>query len=499
MAGRLAQVAVPARRVLVLPVRWWRRQSLRARLTLISTALFAVAVLVGILLTLLVQRYTLLRTLDQSAEKTAHDIAKVVRKPGPVPYVLTPTSGGVTALQVVDGANVVLGATPLNDHVDSYVTRTQLRELRAGHRIEIPSPVSNARWRVLARDVGHKTVLVYTDVTRVDQSESVLERAAVIGGPLAVLLMGLATYLVVALTLRSVAALRHGAAEITAAGLAEQRLPVPGAQDEIHRLALTLNAMLDRIDSATSRQRTFVGDAAHELRSPLASLRVQLEVGQRLGPEADWQGLIDDVLVDVDRLERLVTDLLALARLDEAAGTTAREPVDLGELAEQIVAGYGHARVPVTVTTAAVTVAGDAEALRRVVVNLVDNAVRHASEQVVVRVEPARRRDEHVALLTVVDDGPGIPEAERAKVFDRFYRLQESRSRESGGTGLGLPIVRDIVRNHDGRIRLTDREDGRPGLRVVVVLPAIDRPDADRSRGDRADSRASVPARGPLG
>ena len=107
--------------------------------------------------------------------------------------------------------------------------------------------------------------------------------------------MALATYCIVGLTLRPVAALRHGAADITAAGLAEQRLPVPDAQDEIQRLAVTLNAMLDRIDSATKRQRTFVGDAAHELRSPLASLRVQLEVAQRLGPAADWHELVDDV------------------------------------------------------------------------------------------------------------------------------------------------------------------------------------------------------------
>jgi signal transduction histidine kinase len=495
VAGRLAELAVPARRVLVLPLRWWRRQSLRARLTLITTGLFAVAVLVGILLTLFVQRYTLLRTLDQSARKTANNLVKVVRHPGLPPYIL-PTSGGVSALQVVDAGNVVLGAAQGSDHVASYVSRAQLTELRAGGRIEIPSPVSNATWRVVGRDVGRRTILVYTDVTRVDQSVSVLERAALIGGPLAVLLMGLAAYLVAALTLRSVAALRHGAADITAAGLAEQRLPVPGPRDEIHRLALTLNAMLDRIDSATSRQRTFVGDAAHELRSPLASLRVQLEVGQRLGPEADWQGLIDDVLVDVDRLERLVADLLALARIDEmssAAGSTQREPVDFDQLAEQVVAGYAHARVPVRVTTSPVTVPGDADALRRVVVNLVDNAIRHADSQVEVRVEPARRRNEHVALLTVVDDGPGIPEGERAKVFDRFYRLQESRSRETGGTGLGLPIVRDIVRNHDGRVRLTDREDGLPGLRAVVVLPAVDLPAVVR-----ADARSAAPARGQL-
>jgi signal transduction histidine kinase len=305
----------------------------------------------------------------------------------------------------------------------------------------------------------------------VDDSLRILTRAALIGGPLAVLLMATATYGVVTLSLRPVAALRHGASDITAAGLARQRLPVPGAQDEIHRLAITLNAMLDRIDSATSRQRTFVGDAAHELRSPLASLRVQLEVAQRLGPTADWPSLIDDVLVDAERLDRLVEDLLTLARLDESASLRRREPVALDELVASVAAGYGHARVPVRTQTSAVTVSGDPDALRRVAINLINNAVRYAATEVTVTVGPAVRGGKPTAVLTVADDGPGIAEAERERVFDRFYRVQESRSRETGGTGLGLPIVRDIVRHHGGRVRLVAREDA-PGLRAVVVLPA---------------------------
>jgi signal transduction histidine kinase len=275
----------------------------------------------------------------------------------------------------------------------------------------------------------------------------------------------------VTLSLRPVAALRHGAADITAAGLARQRLPVPGAQDEIHRLAVTLNAMLDRIDSATSRQRTFVGDAAHELRSPLASLRVQLEVAQRLGPGADWDAVIDDVLVDVDRLDRLVGDLLTLARLDESGSLGRREPVALDELVRSVVGGYGHARVGVRAELQPVTVSADPDALRRVVINLVDNAVRYATAEVVVGVAPGDGDGKARALLTVDDDGPGLPEAEREKVFDRFYRVAESRSRQSGGTGLGLSIVRDIVRNHGGRVRLTGRPDGAGGVRAEVRLP----------------------------
>ena len=149
-----------------------------------------------------------------------------------------------------------------------------------------------------------------------------------------------------------------------------------------------------------------------------------------------------------------------------------REPVPLDALVREVARGYSHARVPVVAATEPVIVSGDPEALRRVVINLVDNAVRFANSEVNVDVGRAERNGRPTARLVVEDDGPGIPASERERVFDRFYRVQESRSRETGGTGLGLPIVRDIVRNHGGRVRLTDREDGEPGLRAEVVLPA---------------------------
>ena len=459
-----------AGRALRWPRRWWARQSLRARLTLLATALFTIAVATGAILLVVLQRYSLTRVLDQSALKTGRDLAKQIRN-GRVPTTLVPTTGGITGVQLVDARDNVVSASPGTDQSKSLLGPDELAQVRGGSRIEIPSPTSGAELRVLGHDVGSQTILVYTDVSRVEDSQRILTSAALIGSPIAVLLMAVATYWVVTLSLRPVGALRHGAADITAAGLAEQRLPVPGARDEIHRLAVTLNAMLDRIDSATSRQRTFVGDAAHELRSPLASLRVQLEVARRLGPEAGWEGLIDDVLVDVERLDRLVADLLTLARLDETGQGAAHHPVRLDEMVDQVVAGYQNARVPVSCTIEPAVVAGDADALRRVAINLIDNAVRHAASEVAVSVEPTRRNKRPVVVLTVVDDGHGIPEDERQRVFDRFYRLQESRSRQTGGTGLGLPIARDIIRNHGGRIRLTDRADGRPGLRVVVVLP----------------------------
>lgn len=462
--------------VLAWPGRYWSRQSLRARLTLLATALFSIAVATGAVLLVVLQRDALLRVLDASAQRSADAVARQVSG-ALVPSTVNPTTG-VTAVQVLDRHDSVVAASPgpsvdYVDHSLSYLTPQELVRARAGERFIVTS-TSGTQLRVLAVPARNLTVVVYTDVSRVGDSVRVLTKAALIGAPIAVLLVGLSIYFVTTLTLRPVAALRHGAADISAAGLSGQRLPVPGAQDEIQRLALTLNQMLDRIESATARQRTFVGDAAHELRSPLASLRVQLEVAQRLGPDTDWPDLIDDVLIDVGRLDRLVEDLLALARLDETGSGSARhEPVDLGELAESVTSGYAHSRVPVVVEAPhQVTVLGERDGLHRVIVNLVDNAVRYARTEV--RVGIADTSDQ--ARLTVTDDGPGLPESERERVFDRFYRSEQSRSRDSGGTGLGLPIVRDLVRAHEGTVELVSRPDGRPGLQALVLLPLERRP-----------------------
>lgn len=455
------------------PARWWANQSLRARLTLLASALFSFAVATGAVLLIMLQRYALVHVLDSSAEKTASDIAhQFVTGKGTSSPV--PTAGGVISVQVVDSDGRVIAASAGADRVTPVLSPQQIASSREGAKYDIDSPTDTGRWRVLGRAAHANTVLVVTDLARVDDSQRVLTRAALIGGPIAVLLMGLATYLVVALTLRPVAGLRHGAADITAAGLADQRLPVPRAQDEIHRLAVTLNAMLDRIESATKRQRTFVGDAAHELRSPLASLRVQLEVAQRFGASnsaEDWQSLISEVMVDVDRLDRLVSDLLTLARTDEAIGVLRSEPVPLGPLAREVRDGYKQPRVPISVTARPVTLNADPDGLRRVLINLIDNALRYATTSVAVDIRTEQVAGRAVAVVTVTDDGSGLPPDERERVFDRFYRSESSRSRESGGTGLGLPIVRDIVRAHNGSVRLTERTDGKSGVRAVVILP----------------------------
>jgi signal transduction histidine kinase len=272
--------------------------------------------------------------------------------------------------------------------------------------------------------------------------------------------------------------LRAGAARISGTGR-DERLPVPDTADEVHALAVTLNDMLDRLATSRERQRTFVADAAHELRSPLASMRTQLEVAQRLGEGGE---LADDLLADVQRLSRMVEDLLLLARAGaDRQAPSRRESFDAQPLLGEVAGRYAAARVPVRVADgSAVFVSADREELRRVLSNLVDNAVRHAGTEVVLGAEVR----EGEGLLTVTDDGPGIPLADRQRVFDRFTRLDDARSRDAGGSGLGLAIVRELLHRSGGSITLTDAAPARP----AAGAPA--------GTGARAGS-ANAPSSGP--
>ena len=417
---------------------------------------------------------SLLGTLDSSAQRTGDEVAALVRT-NRLPSQILAGSGGVSEVQVVDGANRVVAASPGADTVVSILTQEELAKARDGKPLTISGERASSdlplRVVAVAADVkaGQRTVLVATDLGRVLDSSRLLQRYLLFGAPLAVVVMAALTWWVVGLALRPVTALQRGAAELSAAGLSRSRLPVPSAQDEIHSLATTLNDMLDRLDTATTKQRQFVGDAAHELRSPIASLRLQLEIAGRLADSPELRDFTADAMADVERLSHLIDDLLTLARSDERGPSRIRLPVRLDELAASIARGYAEARVPVDVgDTVAATVVGDRDGLHRVLVNLIDNAVRYARSRVTVSVGWADDPAEDVLLL-VCDDGPGVPASKREQVFDRFYRLDTARSRNEGGTGLGLPIVREIVTAHNGSVALRDNE---PGLLVEVRLPS---------------------------
>ena len=230
-----------------------------------------------------------------------------------------------------------------------------------------------------------------------------------------------------------------------------------------------MNAMLDRLEDAAGRQRRFVADASHELQSPLASFRAQLEVSAAHSNDTDWRQTSAALLADSQRMERLVRDLLFLARSDEHASPLPRDLVDLDDVVLEEVrrlrpaTGVGVRLV--TENVSAAPVPGSRDHLVRLVRNLLENAVRHAVAEV--RVELGVTDD--VVRLVVSDDGPGVPADDRDRIFDRFIRLDEGRSRGAGGTGLGLAIAAEIARHHGGGVALADSP---AGARFVVTLPA---------------------------
>jgi signal transduction histidine kinase len=314
--------------------------------------------------------------------------------------------------------------------------------------------------------------------------------------PVALLVLGVTTWFVVGRALRPVESMRREVAEVTAANLSH-RLADPGGGDEVSRLASTLNGMLDRLDASATAQRRFVGDASHELKTPLATIRQHAEVAL-LHPESiDGRALAGTVLGEEARLTSLVQGLLVLARADEGALGVARRPVDLDDLvlteAARLRSGTGTGTSAgagggaasgsgstsgsgegvgrgVSVDATAVgpaRVRGDEGLLGQVVRNLVANASRHARSAVAVGlVETADGR----AVLTVDDDGAGVDADDRARIFERFVRLDEARDRDAGGSGLGLAIVAEIVRVHGGSVRVETAPLG--GARFVVDLPA---------------------------
>lgn len=331
-------------------------------------------------------------------------------------------------------------------------------------------PLSNGEFRVLARplqaDAGPLTLVVAKNLDDVQESVSILTASLAIAIPVVAGLLALLVWWLTGRVLRPVESIRREVADIKGDEL-HRRVPTPDSEDEIARLASTMNEMLDRVEDATDRQRRFVADASHELRGPLTRLRSSLEVSAAHPDGLDPAELIRELLADTVELQKLVDDLLFLARSESGALDAPREPVDLDDL---VLAEAGRLRergvveVDVSAVSAARTL-GDADQLGRMVRNLSSNAERHAEHRVTFELH----EQNGVSELVVADDGPGIPPEHREVVFKRFARLDEARSRDAGGSGLGLAIVHDIVARHDGVVSIRDHPG--PGARFVVELP----------------------------
>ena len=318
---------------------------------------------------------------------------------------------------------------------------------------------------------GQVRVYVFATTDFAQQARTALLRDLYPAVPAAALLVAAVAFLATRRALRPVEQIRARTAAVTAADPRE-RVAVPRTGDEIARLAVTINETLERLESASRAQRRFVADAAHELRSPLASLLATLEVAEVYPERADWPETVAVAARQARRVQSLADDLLLLARLDSAPAPATDRPVDFAALAQDVAVDFA-ARCPVEVrdeTDGGALVHGIALRLERMLRNLVDNATRFAKAGVQVEVSVRGTQ----VVLTVRDDGPGIPAADRERVFERFTRLDDDRSRDTGGSGLGLAIVREIAERHRGTVEIQDADDGLPGARLTVRLPLAD-------------------------
>ena len=317
---------------------------------------------------------------------------------------------------------------------------------------------------------GPQTVLVGRTLEPVADTTSAVIGPIAFGIPMLLLVVAVVTWIVVGRALAPVEAIRSEVQTISGDHL-DRRVPVPPADDEIAHLATTMNTMLDRLEEGRDRQRRLVSDASHEIRSPIAAIRQHAEVALAHPEQTDGQELAEVVLAEDLRLQRMVEDLLLLTRIDEGTLALRRSQVDLDDIVLAEASRLRASDTGVRVDTRGVSagrVLGDEAHLDRLVRNLLDNASRHAQTTVTVSLQSV----EGDVILTIDDDGAGIPARDRKRIFERFERLDEARDRDSGGTGLGLAIVLEIVHAHRGTVTVSDAPTG--GARFEVRLPLLD-------------------------
>jgi signal transduction histidine kinase len=433
-----------------------RGLSVRLRTTLAATVVVGLALTAGSVLFIRLVEDALVAGVAETAERDAEATASLLGASGAT--LLPEVQDALQQLYTADGAFVASSedADALTlPHVDAPT-----RALVDGDDHVLVS----SRVEIDGTDYDLRVALPVDDALRAAATVSGLLLVAV---PVLLVVIALLTWLIVGRALRPVETIRR---QVDAIGPAEldRRVAEPGSDDELARLARTMNRMLARLDGAARAQRRFVSDASHELRSPLASIRQHAEVA-RAHPDRLGDGeLAEVVLAEGARLQDLVEQLLLLTRLDEGGLALVRRPVDLDDIVladARRVRDAGAATVDTSAVTAA-RVDGDERMLARLLRNLTDNATRHSNGHLAIGLVS---RDGRIDLI-VDDDGPGIPEAARAQVFERFVRLDEGRARDAGGSGLGLAIVAEIARAHGGSVRV----EGSPlgGARFVVTLPA---------------------------
>ena len=439
---------------------WLLRESqVRVRVALAATVVAILGATIGSTVFVLSMRQSLQDSLVASAEQQAATVVAQLDDGTKPSKAVVATTNDVTT-QVVDDTGSLVASDRARPIPPLRTTPGTSHDVRV-HGL-------HDKYLVVARR-AHSGLLVVVGKSEEEQGGATTTAVSLllVAVPLGIALLAAVIWISVGRALRPVEGMRREAASITSEHL-HRRLQVPGGNDEVSRLARTLNEMLDGIDSAQRLQRQFVSDASHELRSPLASVRQLTEVAERFPESISSKELAHEIRAEEQRMEELVTALLTLARLDSTTASGTASVVDLDDVVVDEVTRLRDSGSPVELTASAISAAevrGNAILMAQLVRNLLTNAMRHARTHVQVSLEV---HDDRV-LLRVDDDGQGIDPSEREHVFERFVRLDESRQRDSGGSGLGLAIVRKVTTASGGTVVVEDSPLG--GARLSVTFP----------------------------
>ncbi len=442
------------------------RGSVRLRVTLLAAGVFAVFLIVGAVVLLQALESVLVDDTRAAARGALARQAESLQADGIPSSASVVEMNGVATLQFGAGGRTFVVAVPQGVDPADYLMLAPaasagelVSQALIAERLGLPS---TSNYLFDARPVGGALLSTVSPLDDVQATIDRTRQALWVVVPALVLLVGGTSWVLAGRALRPVRNMTAQVAAIESRSLHE-RVPEPDSGDEIAELARTMNQMLGRLERASETNRRLVSDASHELRTPVAVMRTELEVAQR-DPGADWPATSDVLLGELDRLQLLVDDLLLLARSDEMS--YAHDDVDLAALVDEVASR--RRRVPVTRSRSdrAVIVRGDERALGRAFDHLVANAATAAATEVSVTIDS--NGDSRVAVH-VDDDGPGIPADQRANVVRRFVRLDEGRSRDRGGAGLGLAVATDVATGHGGELSITDSPLG--GARVTIALP----------------------------
>jgi signal transduction histidine kinase len=461
------------------PATWWwpRYWGISARSAFVSATVVLVALTIaGAGLAMILYR-SLLAGVDDAAAGRVRDVVSALQfdTAAELDAALLATDQRVVAVQVIDRAGTVVQSS--QSAPDTPIIAPDL--IGKTLRIGLPDDMSpDGDMRISGQTVdspsGQYTILVGAGSEAIESTVQTVIVLLAGAAPIVIAVAAGATYRLVRRSLRSVDAIRTRVADISSSDLAE-RVPVPSKYDEISALAITMNEMLARIEAGHDAQRRFVGDASHELRSPVAAIISALDVAAVHPELLDEELAASTLRPEAHRMESLVEDLLLLARADERGLTLRRKDVDLDDVASNEVGRLlRETSLIIDADLVPTRLVGDPGGLSRVLRNLLENAARHAASRVELRVHPEGAN----AVVTVGDDGQGIPAADRTRVLDRFVRLDSDRARSRGGTGLGLAIVAEVVAAHGGNVMIGDRPGG--GALVTVQLPLEYSPESKR-------------------